>query len=257
MKMDLVKLTSATVMLLVAGLFFQSCAPKGTPIIVLGTPRFVPQSQPDSAVETGIGQDPNTGGIFLQWYSTEGATGFKVYRSDTKGTGRSAVNFSTVSDVAVNSALSDTSTVDVLEVQIDTVYYYYLKAYNSLGTLSGPSDTISYALLQRPTLTYPTGNETINGANLQFNWKDFTAGGYAVIRVVDLTVFPNSYVWISKRFQSYGGSETYTDYNFDGNAVNQLSPGHSYEWRVDRFNLDGTGRPYEGARSVWGTFTVK
>ena len=64
----------AITVLTMAGLILslQGCAGKGVPIGGLARPEFLPQSQPDSVVETGIRQDPNTGGIILQWYRMPG-----------------------------------------------------------------------------------------------------------------------------------------------------------------------------------------
>ncbi len=70
-------------------------------------------------------------------------------------------------------------------------------------------------------------------------------------------MIPPAYVWVSARFQMFLGTASSIGFNFDSTATAQLVSGHSYQWRVDRFNLDGTGRPYEGSRSAWGTFSVK
>lgn len=88
MKPVVVTLFAAGLLLLTKG-----CTVKGTPIFVLATPQFVSQSQPDSTKETGVGQDPNTGGIFLQWYTTEGAAGYRLYRSDTTDSQRVPADF--------------------------------------------------------------------------------------------------------------------------------------------------------------------
>ncbi len=240
-----------------ACLSIQGCTTKGTPISVLGTPKFVPQSQPDSVVETGIGQDPNTGGIFLQWYATQGAAGFKVYRSDTVDANNNAVSFSVVENVASSSLSNDTSTVDVNSLVTKVKYYYYLRAYSADGSQGDPSDTIDYALLTRPGLHYPAANASVSSSGLVFSWIDRTGGGYTVIRVKDITVLPGEYTWVSQRHQIYGGSSSSEAFDFDSTATAQLISGHSYQWRVDRFDIDGTGRPYEGSRSAWGTFSVK
>ena len=135
----------------------EGCVTKGTPILALGTPEFVPQSQPDSVDDWGIHQDPNTGGIFLQWYSVEGAAGYKVYRADSTESDGSPVDFSVVSDLAASTFLNDTSTVDV-RVRNGVRYYYCVRSYASDGALSLPSGTINYELLTRPLLVSPAPN---------------------------------------------------------------------------------------------------
>ncbi len=224
----------------------------------MGTPHFVPQSQPDSVAETGIGQDPNTGGIFLQWYTTQGAAGYKVYRSDTSNAGGLPIDFSVVSNIISSSSLNDTSTVDVNSIMTGIRYYYYIKAYAADGSLSNPSDTINYRLLNRPSPVYPGGQRypIVDGSGLYFQWYDATGGGYTVIRVIDNSVIPSGTIWVSGKFQVFD-SYPVKSFDFDSTATAPLVSGHSYQWRVDRFDVDGTGRPYEGARSVWSTFTVK
>ena len=253
MKALIVTLVSACLFALLQG-----CVGKGTPISPLGTPHFVPQSQPDSVAETGIGQDPNTGGIFLQWYTTQGAAGYKVYRSDTSNVGGLPIDFSVVSNVISSTSLNDTSTVDVNSIMTGIRYYYYIIAYAADGSLSTPSDTINYRLLNRPSPVYPGGQRypIVDGSGLNFQWYDATGGGYTVIRVIDDSVIPSGTIWVSRKFQVFD-SYPVKSFDFDSTAMAPLVSGHSYQWRVDRFDVDGTGRPYEGARSVWSTFTVK
>lgn len=59
------------------------CISNGKPTTTLEAPRFLPQSQPDSTIETGIRQDPVTGGILLQWYSVTGTVFYRIFRSDS------------------------------------------------------------------------------------------------------------------------------------------------------------------------------
>ncbi|HQT91346.1 MAG TPA: hypothetical protein PL001_04875 [Candidatus Kryptobacter bacterium] len=234
----------------------QGCVGKGTPISPLGAPHFVPQSQPDSVVETGIGQDPSTGGIFLQWYTTQGAAGYKVYRSDTTNDSGLPIDFSIVSNVISSTSLNDTSTVDVNSILTGIRYYYYIIAYAADGSVSNPSDTINYKLISAPGPQYPVANASVDASGLYFHWYDSTGGGYTVVRVRDITDIPPVSIWVTKRFQVFDSYPT-RSFDFDSTATAPIVSGHSYQWRVDRFDVDGTGRPYEGARSVWSTFTVK
>jgi hypothetical protein len=244
------------------GLFIamQGCSPKGSPIVQLGAPRFVPQSQPDSVIETGIGQDPTSGGIFLQWYNDVNAAGYKVFRADSTNLRGDPINFRVVGNVITSGTPSDTSMVDVLSVQAGVKYYYFVRAYKSDGALSDPSDTVSYTLEARPILYYPTANSSISLPFSFFDWNDYAGGGYTVVRVMDNTSIPGSIIWVSGRFRAnVHGSDHDPNINFnsDGRATGRILAGHIYQWRVDKFDVDSTGRMYEGARSAWGTFTVK
>ncbi|MCL5267708.1 MAG: hypothetical protein M1469_06365 [Bacteroidetes bacterium] len=228
------------------------CKMGGAPILQFGTPRFVEMSQPDSLVETGIGQDPKTGGIYLQWYSTIGASGYKVFRTDSLDIKGLPTGFVVVGNVISSSALNDTSMVDVSFVMTGVKYYYYIRAYASDGSQSTESDTINYTLLDRPSLSYPGVNAAVGKNGLYFSWHDNTGGGYTVIRVEDASVIPSNCVWVSKRFQLFGTSAR-KSFNFDSAAVGQLVNGHPYQWRVDRFNPGAD----EGARSIWQIFMIQ
>lgn len=257
MKMNHVRRLSLLGVILAVAFSFESCVQKGTPIVVLGTPEFVPQSQPDSVIETGIGQDPKSGGIYLQWYSAQGAASYELFRADSTNAAGNPANFEVVANIAVSNALNDTSTVDLSGISAGVKYYYYLIAYLADGTSSSPSDTINYTLLLSPGLEYPVGNGIVSASGFNFKWNDRTGGGYTVIRVIDVSVIPSEYIWVTPRFQIYGGGNSTEPFNFDGHASSALISGHTYQWRVNRFDIDGTGRAYEGARSVWETFTVK
>lgn len=243
---------------LAAGLILalQACATKGTPISLLGTPQFVPQSPPDSIVETGIRQDPNTGGIILQWFAMQSAAGYKIYRSDTTDGNGTPSGFAPVGNVISSTTLNDTSMVDANSIQTGVRYYYYLTAYTSDGSSSDPSDTINFKLLNRPGAGYPSSNASLSISKLYFSWYDATGGGYTVIRLNDITDIPSRTIWVTKKFQVFDSYPT-RPFNFDSTATSQLISGHSYQWRVERFDIDGTGRPYEGSTSAWSTFTVK
>lgn len=232
----------------------QGCKPGGSPITVLGTPRFVPQSQPDSVLEAGVGQDPGNGRLFVQWYNTAGAAGYKLYRSDSTNTSQVPIDFSVIANQVSTPPFNDSSFVDVT-AGVGTTYYYYLVVYSAEGGQSQPSDTINYRLLHRPGLISPAANAQVNPSGLYFNWHDVTSGGFTVIRVKDITNIPQVVIWVSRRFSAYDAYPSRI-FNFDSLATSNLIPGHIYEWRVDRFNVDGSGRPYQGARSVWTTFTV-
>ncbi len=246
------KITTA---LMLAGMVLSlaGCVGKGSMISPLGRPEFVPQSSPDSAVETGIRQDPNTGGILLQWYGTAGASGYEVFRSDTTDLNNNAVHFTLIINVILSSALNDTSAVDGLAAP-GIKYHYYIVAVSSDGGHSLPSDTINYELIDRPTLTAPVNGGAVSRGAASFGWVN-PSGGYTVIRVEDISAEPPAPVWVSHSFQTFVLYPSYQD-NFDGTATQQLVSGQSYRWRIERFDLDATGRPFDGAASAWGSFTV-
>lgn len=233
----------------------QGCVSKGKPIATMGTPQFVPQSQPDSLLETGIGQDPSTGGIVLQWYTIQGAAGCKLYRAATTEANGMQLNFMIVGDVS--SSLNDTSMVDNDSITVGVNYLYYLRAYAADGALSTPSDTLQYKLMHRPELTRPIPGSIASVSGLYFQWVDHDGNGYTIIRLIDLEKVPTLCIWLTKRFRSYGGYPS-RNFDFDSVAIDDVVAGRSYKWRVDRFDVDSTSqRIFEGSRSPWETFTAK
>jgi hypothetical protein len=226
-----------------------SCTPKGTPIYTLGTPHFVPQSQPDSARENGLSQDPNSGGVFLQWFEIAGASGYKVWRSDTSDASGTPIIFSMIRDVSSSGVLNDTSIVDADSITTGVRYFYYVAAYAPDGSTSNPSDTAHITLIDRSIPRSPGINASVNKDTLSFIWNDNTGGGYTIIRVKD-SGSPVTNIWVSGGFSAYGNFEK--QFNFDNVAIGELISGHSYQWRVDRFNLNTD----QQSKSVWQQFTV-
>ena len=233
-------------------LLLVACTPTGTPIYTLGTPRFVPQSQPQDTVETGIEEDSKTGRVFLQWFGTKGAAGYNIWRSDTLNVDSMPISFHNISNAF--SRASDTSGVDNdPSIKTYTRYYYYVTAYAPDQSItSKPSDTAHIILLPQPLLRSPGINDSVSAVNLYFNWTDYTGGGATIIRLEDISEVTPFYVWISKDTLIYGGTVSTAKFNFD-NTAGQLQPGHYYQWRVDIFvpNHDSQGK------SAWQKFKVK
>ena len=122
---------------------FEGCTPDKAPIVPLGTPRFVKQSQPDSLVETGIRQDPETAGMRLQWYVTRGVYGYRLYRSDTSKDVGVPLSIKIVADINSSSPLTDTTAVDVDCLRTGIGFFCFLRAYGQDGSLSPTPDIIN------------------------------------------------------------------------------------------------------------------
>ncbi len=227
------------------------CRVGGSFHTILQTPRFVPQSVPDTTVDQGIGMDPATGGISLEWYSVPGAAGYKLFRSDSS-VNRTPGDFTLLANVGSLSSFNDTAYVDNAGLHNNQRYFYYLLAYSADGVESGSSDTANYVILQRPVISFPGQNDSVHASHAQFYWFDPTAGGYTVIKVKDVTQLPEEYTWVSHLFSSFSPDGN-VQYDFDGTATASLQPGHRYMVRVDRVNVGAN----EGARSAWRGFYVE
>ena len=180
-----------------------SCSQIDAPVYTLGTPRFVPQSQPDAVIETGISQYSNGAGeeVFLQWYGVHGAAGYRIFRSDTTTVGadgkRKPVAFEEITGFF--SMLNDTSGFDNHSIQIDTTYFYYINAYIMDESTSKSSDTASITLVARPSLICPGIEARINSDSLSFTWIDGTQGGHTIIRVKG----DSNYVWVRLGYSDF------------------------------------------------------
>jgi len=237
---NIISVSIAAVCTLIAG-----CSTQGSRINPLGTPKFVPQSDPGAYIETGIGENPSPAlGIFLQWYVTAGAAGYNVYRSDTTDNSGNPLNFRLVTSVP----LGDTTAIDVYQLTTGVKYFYALRAYASDQSLSDWSDTADISLLQRPTQISPVNGNSVDSDNVTLEWTDPTLGGWTVVRVADITASQTVWVYAFSNYYSNGS----IPYNKDGNARQSLTSGHEYQWRVDRFDL-GTDHQ---SKSAWSTFTV-
>lgn len=233
---------------LVLGLFvsLQGCVTRGTPIVTLVAPRFVPQSQPDDSIETGISEYPNSVAVFLQWYKTVGASGYNIFRADSGDLRGIPFRY-------VGSVSNDTTFIDNDSVVAGVRYFYLIQAYALDQTKSDFSDTVHISILSKPVLSYPV-NITVDSSNLEFTWKDYANASYTMIRVKDVSLGYAGYVWISKVHDDwYTGSGISKAFNVDSMATGSLASGHTYQWRVDQFNL-GTD---EQAKSAWETFVIK
>ncbi|MFP4547079.1 MAG: hypothetical protein ACLFQM_03030 [Fidelibacterota bacterium] len=224
------------------------------------TPVWIPKSQPQDSVETGIDAVPEKNSIFMHWYpvSDRDLEGYKIYRADIKDelniheTGY----FEQVAGINIyHNPEFDTLYYDE-DVQINRLYRYFLRAYDYDGNLSSPSDTIEYKLIEKATLISPIDKEEVSTTPV-FKWRNTARTNEIVIRLEE---FPSArIIWIT-RFNSPGFTEEIVKkpYNFDQSAkLTALESGMKYRWRIDCIaftNPDATD--LEGSESAWQYFTV-
>lgn len=102
------------------------------------------------------------GGIFLEWYanSEKNLAGYSVFRSELPDK-----NFIEITKIEKVYDLIDTSFVDD-SVDVNTRYYYFIRAFGDDDQFGEPSDTVYYTLLQMPELL---GTSMADG-NPVFSW---------------------------------------------------------------------------------------
>ena len=129
-------------------------------------------------------------------------------------------------------------------VAIGVRYWYFLRAVAGSGEKSGPSDTLSYKLLEKPfALTESASRRPV------FRWQAREVPVAYVLKLFD--ALSDKKVWFAVVPPNYGSFAEEVRFNFDGTAaVDSLVPGHTYRWRVDIIAPELNA----GAESEWRTF---
>ncbi|MCK4641573.1 MAG: hypothetical protein KAU06_09545 [Candidatus Marinimicrobia bacterium] len=218
-------------------------------------PVWVEKSAPTDTIESGIRPYNDGNGILLEWHPNleEDISGYKLYR-----TGEDIENkFALIADInAFKISGADTFFIDDL-VQLNTDYFYYLKAYDQAENKSEPSDTIRYRLIEKAEPLKPLG--TINNYTPEFEWYDFTNVTYEYIIRVE-SFLSQEVIWISRiRRTNYTDFLQKIFYNSDGSAVlNSLESGVTYQWCIKSISLvDNRNFDIGGSISIWGYFTIE
>lgn len=218
-------------------------------------PLWVEKSAPTDTIESGIRPYNDDNGILLEWHPNleEDISGYKLYRTSKDIENK----FALIADInAFKISGADTFFIDDL-VQLNTDYFYYLKAYDQAENKSDPSDTIRYRLIEKAEPLKPLG--TINNHTPEFEWYDFTNVTYEyVIRVESFS--PREVVWISRIIRrDYTGFFLEISYNSDGSAIlNSLESETMYQWCIKSISLvDNRNFDIGGSISNWGYFTIE
>jgi hypothetical protein len=134
-------------------------------------------------------------------------------------------------------------------------YYYYIELYDASGNFS-VSDTVSYALLAKSTLTSPEGGAAVNPNNLRLYWRigDSQTTEFRIL------------IWDEQT----GELVYHTDYSYTPNDENPAPPnvpfpvmtpapvnGQVFRWRVDSFYYDSEHEMKMGSESEERTFIIQ
>ncbi len=232
------------------------CPSSIEPSVTPPQPNFIPTSYPPNPIDHGIYADPGLDFIVMEWTSDPGktTTGYVVFRSknDTLGSDGLLRDRSQVATIESPNQLVetlDTTFIDSLGTNNYSIQnYYQVEAYHTAGsnvkTYSKPSSVESFALLPKPMLNSPSGD---NSDGTTFSWNDIGLGGQfqIIVRKADT----KQIVWGSNNLLLAGPLST--NYDSDSLATEQLVPGQQYQWRVKKI---GTNR---GSSSNWQNFSVK
>lgn len=113
---------------------------------------------------------------------------------------------------------------------LNKTWYYFIEAVDTSGN-STVSDTVSYRLLSKASIRYPTNNLVLNNSDdLYFKWQQSEALHYRVL------LYDHSHIliWHDDLYVT----ETYSDsLKYTGAAL----PESDYTWRVDTFDGNDAG----------------
>jgi len=242
----------------------------------ISVPNFIPKSLPDNFVETGIDAHSDNA-IYLEWNEpssaeNEGILGYYLYRGLFTG---GEYKFSKLATIERgNVAVSPSDSYIDYEVSLDTMYYYYLRAYNDFGVSRNTSDTVFYELTYKPNLYEPLGQITDSDPRFYFSYGSghMDRISYMYLRLLYneggvfnplLFVKRERYDLSNGRFYVYlnqHDSHTFVlldSLQTDTSGTKYLEKGQ-YKWRVDAVSSEAYGNPEsQGSESNWGYFEVK
>lgn len=144
--------------------------------------------------------------------------GYNIYRGTTAGTVTQLI------DSTLNIFYDDTT------IEIDTVYYYKITAYDRGGEESAPTDPESDAALSPPEPTAPIGGVSVDAPPI-FAWAK-------VPNAEQYKVFAQTTSLAGEFWTALVHKDSST-VQYDGSTV--LDPGKLYYWKVATITKDTTG----------------
>jgi hypothetical protein len=220
---------------------------------------LVEKSSDSSAVETGIdaedpanNADPVKNGIIIQWHPVdyEKLKAYDVYRRAIDTTG----GFQKIAVVDQSFNARDTIYLDQ-DVNLDTIYYYYIIARNEEGGEGEPSAKDHYTLYAKVTLNSPINSQLFDGTNGSFQWTFFSGipSQYFIFRLEKQGVTPGEYIPYALKLlelTNYTNQQTWTLAEI---GLTSLGQG-TYRWRIDVRDFTDNRK---GSESGWGQFEVQ
>lgn len=235
-------------------------------------PKIVAKSIPEKFTEKGIDAIEEQDAIIIQWEanSEKDLEGYYIYRAaDTININSDdKLEYSKIVTISVNYVNPIATATEYIDYEVSKKiqYFYYIRAFNQSENVSDPSDTISYKLAGKPSLTCPQGNVcpedgSIASQNPTFSFKyssDIDYGiSYFIIKVADIN---GDSLWCyGFPREGYDGRNQIINFNEDGGSlVDTLTSGGQYQWKIDAITAIGYNTPeIEGAESAWIQFKVK
>lgn len=241
----------------------------------ISTPMFVEKSAPDSLYEKGIDAAPDNS-IYLEWEEPsaaeeEGIVGYYLFRGVVK---EDEYQFKKIATIErENGIIFKSDEYTDYDVNLDTLYYYYLRSFNDFTMSVETSDTAKYQLAYPASLTTPKGDVLDSVPRFEFQFPQYGLDNithfYFRLYHLETDGYKIKYFSKIKRFDlgrvkfslNLGVSSQYSVILYDslwGTSSNKYLIKGVYRWRIDTISSRLGGAPeYIGSESDWMEFTIK
>jgi hypothetical protein len=241
----------------------------------ISAPLFVPKSAPDSLVEKGIDANPDNS-IYLEWEEpvngeNEGLLGYYLYRGKLVD---QEYNFDKIAQIDIDDDfIFNGNTFIDYDVNLDTLYYYFLRSFNNFTESSVTSDTVFYKLSYPASLFFPYGDVYDSIPQFEFRFPKFAVDNISFFyfrlyyfdsiryRVKLFGKIHNFDLSKTKYFINLNGGDSHTTVLIDSlwqNGGRKYLEKGDYRWRIDAISSRLGGAPeFEGSESDWMEFTIK
>ncbi|MBN1997405.1 hypothetical protein JW935_07630 [candidate division KSB1 bacterium] len=187
-----------------------------------------------SIIEGGIDAIPEYDAIRIEWIDRPIYEKYALYRKAANEDVFLLLHFSPAGDSAFT---------DMINISLNTRYYYYLKGMDENGNWSAPSDTLNYLLIPKVNnLVYSTSDSSFYWSRQEIPPRSF------IVKL--FTKADNRLVWRCQIEPIYHQSVQYVKFNVDGTAKQQLQSGIWYIWRIDSVGPAQNS----GSESGWNSF---
>lgn len=241
----------------------------------ISAPHFIPKSAPDSLIEKGIDANPDNS-IYLEWEEpangeNEGLLGYYLYRGKLVD---QEYNFDKIAQIDIDDDfIFNGNTYIDYDVNLDTLYYYFLRSFNNFTESSLTSDTVFYRLSYSATLGTPKGDINDSIPQFYFSFPEFNTNSithfYFRLYYFDTDRYKIKLFTRIHRFNlswrdffvNLNGGDSHTVVLIDSlwqNGSRKYLEKGDYRWRIDAISSRLGGAPeFEGSESDWMEFTIK
>lgn len=193
------------------------------------------------SIDKGIGPASGDDAIILRWnpYNQTNATEFAVYRT-TQIFKDVPQNFKQIAKFSVLSAQNQNSFRDTISLDLNTDYYYCMKAFSG-STESDYSNVVFYNLISKPTISSPGSGIIVDSFTPLLEWSLVNGSEFLIfVRERDskklvwgyITHPPSGYADQNQSIL-YGATKAENPiYHIETLVYSSLKANTVYEWKV-------------------------